>query len=211
MAVVMLAAVTFVSFSIATVMIREITAARLVLKTEPAISGANAGGEIGLYRLFREVGGTTASGNLLLSGASYNVETDLYDKPYYFQIPAGSDARVALYDAENLNNPNTGYTSVVITNDASAQSNPVKVEIASFADVNTLIYSQTIGSGQTQSFSLNSIDDRYLIVITPTGNFSASGQITAQPKGVPSDIPVIKSTGTYGEVQRKIEINLESP
>ncbi len=210
-AIVMLATVTFISFSIATVMIREIVSARLILKTEPAISGANAGGEIGLYLLFREVGGTNVSGPLGLSGANYNVVSELYENPYYFNIPAGSDARIGLYDAENFANPNTGYTSVTITNNTSAQSNPVKVDIFTFANVNAVLYSVTLGTGQNQSFPLNDIDDRYLIVITPTGNFAASGQITAEPNGIPSDAPTITSTGTFGEVQRKIEINLVAP
>src|SRR3989344_4131661 len=82
MALVMLAVTTFISFSLSVVVVREIKGARLILQTEPAISGANAGGEGGLYQYTRQTGFTTLSGSLPQSGVDYEIKTELFDDPY---------------------------------------------------------------------------------------------------------------------------------
>lgn len=216
-ALVMLASVTFISFSISTIIIREIGSARLVLKTEPAISGANAGGEVGLYQLLRQTGQITSGDTLSTSGAQFQVTTKLYDNPYPFSIPAGSTLSVALYDATNFNNPAADYGSVTITNN-EAGSNPIKVQIYSFGDLVNPVCEYNLGLGQNSvpPCQLTSADDRYRIVITPNGGQNAAGQITTTdnngaPKGVPSNNPSISVTGLNGEVQRKIQINLTGP
>lgn len=211
-AIVMLASVTFISFSISSIVIREIGSARLILKTEPAISAANAGGEVGLYQLLRETGVISPSGNLGQSSVSYQVTTKLYDNPYVFSIPAGGQADIALYDPTNFNNTAADYGSVTITNNFS--SHPLNYTISSWSDLAAAICSGNIGSGQTAPVCpLGNPDDRYIITLVPTGNAAASGQITAtnnagQAKGVPADFPSLSVTGVNGDVQRKIQINL---
>lgn len=209
-AVVLLAAVTFVSFSISTVIVREIGSARLVLRTEPAISGANSGGEIGLFRLLRETGGSSASGSTPQSGASYQVTSNLYDDPYEFSITDGAKIRIGLFDAETTTKQTNNYQSVMVT---STANNPFKVAVYSWNDTkNSYCAKQTISQNGQYSCGLNAVDDRYIIEIEPSGN-NAAGQISATrdngSRGVPSDSPEMDVLGQSGNVQRKIKIDLE--
>lgn len=211
-AVVLLAAVTFISFSISTIVIREIVASRLTLRSEPALSAANSGGEVGLYRLFREAGGTTATGNLAQSGVSYQVTSDLYDNVYLFNAPYGQETRVLLYDAENPNNLSADYGSVQISLDSS--SGGMAYKVFSWGDVENPVCLGTLAAGQTTApCVLDKADDRYIITINPNGSTASTGNVTATnnsgaPRGIPSDSPSLDVKGTNGPVQRRIQINL---
>lgn len=218
---VLLASVSFVTFAISTLILREIAGARLILQTEPAISGANSGGEIALFRLARGSGNIDSSGSLLASNANYQIVSDLYDDPFPFSIASGGELRVSLYDASDPNNLSANFGSVTVTNNPSGQSNPLKLQIFSFGDLTTGLCGTTggatIGTGQSLvCATLNSADDRYLLILTPTGNNSASGQIQTTnnqgaSRGVPSIFPELEITGTRGNVQRKIQIRLSEP
>lgn len=213
-AIVMLASVTFISFLLSSIILREIFGARLIIRTEPAISGANAGGEIGLYQLLRTTGSITSGGSLQQSGTNYQVTADFYDDPYPFAVTSGNKGQITLYDPADPSNSAANYGSVTIINNSSPTSNPFKVEIYSFADLTVKICGTPVTVGVSQSFScntLNSSDDRYLLVISPTGNNNVSGQVTTTdnngiPKGVPSNNPELEVTGINGNVQRKIRI-----
>lgn len=215
LAIIMLFSVTFISFMLSTIIIREIKTARLILKTEPAISAANSGGEVGLYQFLGGTGGVNTTGSLVESSATYQVVADLYDNPYNFSLNVESAAvvKVPLYDAENPDNQNADYGSVTIKNISGW---PIKVEIFSWSDpANAFCQSPAIvGGGEYTCSALNRLDDRYLLVINLIpGAKDAIGQITAtnnagQPKGLPSDSPTLMVTGTNGDVQRKLEIKL---
>lgn len=208
-AVVMLAAVTFISFAISTVIIREIGAAQLILRTEPAISGANSGGEIALYRLLRELGGTTTSGTTPQSGASYEVSPRLYVNPYSFSINDGRELRIGLFDAERSTKKTGNYQSSSVQN---LGSGPFRVTIFSWSDTATPICpTQMLVQGSSMSCPLNHpTDDRYIVVIAPTAN-QAAGEIRATREdgslGVPADRPEMEVVGRSGNVQRKLEIS----
>lgn len=214
-AVVILASVAFISFALSALILREISAARLLLRTEPAISGADAGGEVGLYNLFRLTGNVAQSGTFSQSGVSYKVVSQLYDSPYVFSIPAGSVLTVALYDAANPDNPNANYGTAVFVNDPS--SDILKVDVTPIGGTDP-ICSQTLGSGQTSAACLlnNPGDDRYQLVLTPMAGGAATGQIqttdeSGNAKGVPSTSPKLQVTGTNINAQRKIQIDLNPP
>ena len=219
MSIVMLATVTFVSFALSTIIIREIAAARVILRTEPAIAGANSGGEIGLYRLFRGISGSAVTGSVSSGGAGYIVTTDYYDNPYLFQAVSGQEITVALYDAENQENKSTGYTSVTISNNSGSQ--PIKTRVVTWSWVEYTGQQRnpeqcpemTTPAGQYRACTLNAADGRYVIYIQPTGGGSANGSVTAaggSPTngGIPADSPSLDVTGTGNGVQRKIQIKL---
>ena len=215
-AVIMLAAVTFISFSLSTVILREISAARLILKTEPAISAANAGGEIGLYRLLRDLGQTGVAGQTPQSGASYQVDPDLYDDLYLFSVKEGEVIRVGLYDAEAISNQNADYGRVLLSNYSSG-SGPLKVTVYSWSDSGNPIAScdsVNVGAGGSLSCSLNKPDDRYIVEIEALGQ-DVRGDLRAfdnsdNPKGIPANTPTLEVTGRNLDVQRKIQINLQN-
>lgn len=214
-AVVMLASVTFVSFALSSVIIREIRVARILLKTEPAISGANSGGEENLYRFIRKQGLVT-SGSLPQSAVNYQVTPDFFDNPYNFTIAANSFGRIALYDPENPTNPAANYGTIRIVNNGPSISRPILYQVYSLGNLSTAICSGTVGVSQTSPVcNLNSADDRYIVdlQLSGFGSGGASGSITVMdnggnPKGAPADVPKMEVLGSVGEVRRKIEINL---
>ena len=214
-ALILLAVTTFVSFAISTIIIREIGVARIILRTEPAISGANSGGEVGLYKLFRSLGGSGNPGEVSPGGATYRVVTNYYVDPYNYRAVNGQEITVALYDAENLENKATRYGKLIITNDSGSQ--PIKNRVVSWSDPEHPVCSElTTPGGQSRSCYLNASDGRYVVFIQPTGGGTATGNVqgfipggrTPPPLGIPSDNPSLDVTGTGNGVQRKIQIKL---
>lgn len=209
--IVLLAAVTFISFALSTIIIREIRSAQVILVTEPAIAGAASGGEIGLFQLFRETGNTNISGTTPQSGASFDIEPDLYDDPFPFTVQAGQELQVSLHDAERLTNQNANYGSFTLTADES--SSPLRIEVYSWADTTDRFCTTTVTAGNSSTCSaLTAADDRYIIAITALGQGTGSGQITATDnsglrRGVPSGAQTLEVTGSNQSVQRKIQIS----
>ena len=214
MAIVMLAVTTFISFSLSVIVVREIKGARLVLQTEPAISGANAGGEVGLYQYTRQTGFTTLSGSLPQSGVDYEIKTELFDDPYLVNSNT-EPAKVSLYDPVNPDNQNADYKTVTVKNTGSPSS--IRFRVFSWSDpVNPVCNWTTVPSGQSRTCNnLTAADDRYVVEIEKEGASTiVIAEVTTtnelnQSKGVPSNSPVIEVTGKHLEVQRKIEINLQ--
>lgn len=211
--IVLLAAVTFISFSISTIAIREIGVSRLILRSEPAISGANSGGEVGLYKLLRETGGTTTSGNLSLSGASYDLVTKLYDNdPTAFTVASAEILNIGLYNPENINDKSQLYQSFDLTNTGQ---NAFRVSVASWSTPKTVFCSQTVPPGQSipTCTLVFAGDGRYLISVDPSGA-AAAGTISALhtdgSRGAPATTPTLDVTGTSGTVERRIQINVSS-
>mgnify|MGYP001592188660 CR=1 FL=1 len=206
-AVVLLAAVTFISFSVSTIIIREIQSGRLTLRSEPALSAANSGGEIGLYRLFRGESPVNTEGTFSGSNVSYEVAAQLYVSNYSFQVNPGPEvAVVALYFVEDIEKITGNYDSVTISLQSS--SGPANFRIVNWTSAETNIYNGPLFVGANGPYLLNSSDDRYVIYILPTGTSKVKGSISAEPLGVPSDSPTLDVKGTNGPVQRRIEITL---
>lgn len=211
--IVMLAAVTFVSFALSAIIIREIGVARVILRTEPAISAANSGGEVAMYQLFRGSGNIPTSGEVSQNGTTYQIVTNLYNDNYFFQASGGQQISVALYDPANPDSKITNFDSYTITNDAGSQ--PIQTSVVSWSDADHPFCIQTIpnGSSPYTCDELNRPDDRYVIYIQPQGGptKTSTGQITAQDKndeviGIPADYPTLDITGSSNGVQRKIQI-----
>lgn len=216
-AIVLLSAVTFVSFSLSTVALRELKSARLVTNAEPAFAGANAGGETGLYRLQRGAGSISSSNqSLSQSSATYDIIADLLDDPYLYTVAGGQTLNVGLYDPENTNNQDLLYRSVRVAN----QVNPIRVTVASWFNPNNPVCNNiNVPPGGALTCTLVGPDYRYLVTLvnlgagTSNGTVQAfdgsgilTGPLSAVPAGIPSDKPSIEITGKSGEVRRKIQI-----
>lgn len=227
--IVMLAAVTFVSFSLSALILRGIVGARLLLKSEPALSAANSGGEVGLYRFQRAQGSLDISqGTLSQSTATYDLASDLYDDPYLLTSDAVSCGDttafwIPLFDPANWQNTAANYGSVTINNTGQC---PFRFRVFSFGNSEIILCNTAtvgVGSGQKTCNNLSGVatqegsDDRYILEITPNGSASQifGATITAKTndlvtsRGVPSDSPTLRVIGKSGEVQRKIEIEIK--
>ena len=211
---IMLGTVTFISFSLAAIILREIKTARLILASEPAISGANAGGEVGIYKFIRSLGNVgVANPPLPQSGAAYQVAPDLYDDPFPYTVDSQKTINVGLYDAENINNQTSRvYGSVQIFLTAGG---PVRVTVYSWSTPTGPVAGcddrlLTFGTSPLTCTPLNGADKRYVVSIVDQNN-GATGNVKgfapdASPLGVPSDAPVLDVTSTSGKTERKIRI-----
>ena len=97
-------------------------------------------------------------------------------------------------------------------------SGTVNITVYSYGDIfNAMACSGSAVPGSTFSCVLSSTDDRYLVVVDPSNDFTdLTGQMDTtnaggQAKGIPSISPTIVVTGTLNDVQRKIEVNLSEP
>ena len=213
-AIILLSSVLFISFSLSSVVLREIGATRQVLQTEPAISGSDAGSEVGLYAVLRQTGLFQKEETLPHSRVAFDFQTDQFDSPYEFSIPAGSILEVRLYEPEDPANAALDYGTLSIT----GLSGTADITVYSYGDIfNALACSSSAGSGTPFSCSLSSADDRYLVVVDPSNDlapltgFMDTSNAGGLAKGVPSISPTIVVTGTLNDVQRKIEVNLAEP
>src|SRR3989338_2488539 len=220
--IVLLAAVTFVSFSLSALIIREIVATRLFLRSEPALSAANAGGEVGLFRLQRGQGSLDISqGTLSQSAATYYLVSDLYDDPYLLTSDAVScgDATefwIPLIDAANWENRAANYGGITVKNTGEC---PFNFRVFSFGNPETILCNTaTVSPDQQRTCgNLEGTDDRYILEIAPNGSANQifKATITAKTndlitsRGVPSESPTLRVTSKSGEVQRKIEIEIK--
>lgn len=217
-AMVMLASVMFISFAISSIIIREIGVARVILSSEPAISGASSGSEVALYRLFREQSGTAATGQLPQSGAGYQVVPDLYDDFYAFSATNGEEIKVGLYDAENPNNkqPSPLYAAVSIINGPGNAQVQYRVNSWSYPDSGQAICTGSVSANSTslQCPLSSGSDNRFVIFLQPVGGGSATGRVVAygqngQVVGIPTDSQNLVVTGTAGTASRRIEVRIQ--
>ena len=213
---IMLASVMFISLSLSSVVLREIGATRQVLRTEPAITGSDAGGEVGLYAVLRQTGQFEEQRTLPKSGVAYDFQTDLHDYPFPFTIAVGEFLEVGLYDPEDGTNLAADYGSVTIRNVNRA----AVVEVFNAEFNLPAVCSGSVSPGGSYTCSALTAyfngDDRFKVIVRPSGGLAMEGEIVAtdnsgQAKGVPTGDATIIVTGSLNDVQRKIEVNLSEP
>ena len=211
---IILASVTFISFVLSSIIIREIIAARLLTQTEPAISAAEGGAEITAYTYMRSLGDPPSNCPAMQNGGQCQVSPNLYDNPLRITDPSPV-VSAGLYDANNPNNQTLAYRSVKVENFPSA--GPVAVTVVSFADPGTPLCSDTVQPNDFMICNLPGPDFRTLITMdwgtggTDRGKITAFDQNNAQGSsvGIPSAQPSFDITGSLGQVQRKIRIDFK--
>jgi len=215
-AIVLLATISFVSFSLSSVILREIRAARLVQNSEPALASANSGGEVSLYRLQRNIGGISVSGVAMQSsGATFDVVPDLTDTQFPFTATA-NDAFVSIYNPDSLTTADTGARSVRVTNNGPRHAD---IWVRPWSNSETVrCFFNNVNPGDSRTCNLLGPDYRYQIHIQRTGGGGQNAlgfveaftgpDATGSALGIPSASPVLDVTGRHSEVQRKIRVNL---
>lgn len=219
-----LASVSILSFSVATLVLKEIKSSRRLINSEPAIIAAEAGGETVLYFRVRDLAQynepcpTSVTQSLPTGGtyaSSVQTCTDYYDDPYYFLTASqgyldGNEA-VLLNDPTDDSNPAAGYTSVRMQ--AVSGTNGATLVTMSVYDLNdpdagpVSTLTGAVG-GSAVSAALDPAKS-YVVFLDPGGsNRTASGTITitGTPPGVPSKNPAINATGSRNDLERKLEV-----
>lgn len=221
LAVVILASVSVISFSLGGLVLREISSSRQLAQSEPVIISAEAGGESALFFRIRKLSAYSqicpaASQQTLSSGAQFAVCSDLYDNPYIFATSFDKVEVVVLDKPEDPGNPAADYGSVTITA-TSGTAVLLKAEAFDLNSPSAPPLTATIGVPGSGTLSLDPAKS-YALFLYPCGSppcssGNVSGSITGtasdgSPKGIPSKSPTIESTGSRGELIRKLEIFL---
>ena len=219
-AIVLLATISFVSFSLSTVILREIGAARLLQNSEPALAGANSGAEVGLYQYNRGQIQSSIQGNLSAAGASYDVDLDLTDDVFNFSVSDQTPMTVSFFNPSDPNDTDPGVRSIAVTNNGPRY---VDITIRSWSDPSASINCDytSVPAGQTRTCGiLIGPDYRYEVEIQRGsgggGGPTAAGQIEGRtglngagdPVPIVSNTPVFDVTGKLSDIQRRLRVNI---
>lgn len=214
-ALVLLTTIGFISFSVSTVLLRGIRISRILQNTELALSGANSGTEVSLYRFQRSAGGISVSNqNMDSSGASFTVIPDLTDDTFNFSVASPNQAIISLYNPEDINAADPGYRSVVINNTSGS---PIRVDVISWDNAGAVICNfSSIPSPQTGICDVQA--GKYQVIVEVNGGGSSTGTVrgwsgsggTGTLIGIPSANPIIDVIGKMTDVQRRIRVDLIS-
>lgn len=218
-AMILLAGVVFASFTMASIILRDVKSARVIQDSEPAITGAYAGGETALFSLQRDIANLRVSDvSVSAGGTVYDVIPDLTDDPFSYVVTGAQDVYVNFYNPEDPEIQDTGIRSFTITNDTGSRR--VDVEVVSWGNPQAILCSftditDTEPSNTRTCSNLSGPDYRYQLTIRASGGGAgtAAGTIRAfdasgAPVGIPSATPTFDVSGTLGDAQRRIRINL---
>ena len=216
-AIILLATISFISFSLSTLILRGIQFARVLQNSGLALSGAYSGGEISVFRFQRNSGGIAVTNSPLANGTLFDVYPNLTTLSYSAGASNPNPTVVNLYDADNIAATDAGYRAVSITN---LGPNNVDIDVYSWSDSSTPVVGcsySNIGNNTTRTCSVLGAD-RYQVVVrmqsasggqTATVNVAGFADSSASvPKGVPSQTPTIEVVGKMSDVQRRIRVNL---
>ncbi|PIR97616.1 MAG: hypothetical protein COT91_00490 [Candidatus Doudnabacteria bacterium CG10_big_fil_rev_8_21_14_0_10_41_10] len=223
-AIIVLSAISLISFSLGSLVLRELRLSRQLALSEPAYSSAEAGAEITLFYRIRglsqneQICPFTDFGELP-SGATYNVCNDLYDDPLYFNTFTDEVKAILLYDPFDETNSAAGYNSISVT---ATSGTTVNFSVSAY-DINAPDDPPAIDGvlvavdGTTRVLGGLDPGKSYAIFLDPDpletgGPKTVNGSVTGSPgggiTGIPSESPTIQSTGISDNLRRKIEVIL---
>lgn len=215
LSILILASLSVMVFSLASIVINEIRTSGDLIRTEPNIVAAQAATEDGLYLAMRGLGSLNACSPtpapvIYSNGVSVVTCADYYyPNPYDFNLSASSRQDFYLYDPVNqLNNP--GYTGVSV-NLTSGYGGTVYLCNFNITDCVGGPYVATYSlSPLTPSWSYNALDPalKYQLVIVNSASGLTSYRASGTPFGLPSGVTTIKATASSGGLTRKLQTTL---
>lgn len=233
LALFVLTAVTAVSFSLGSLVIREIRSSRYLAQSEPTILTAEAGAETALFFRLRKIAqyneecdSLPRSELLSATGSRFDICSNFYDKPYNFVTTETAQEVVLLVDPADEASPASGYTSIDIAVDSEGDGvTATKVEVWVFdisdpppPDPVTAVLDVFPGTSITidSSYGLDP-SKSYAIFLYPGSQATPTGEATgticdttpcdpATSRGIPSKNPKTFSTGTKGNLIRKLQV-----
>lgn len=216
LSILILSAVTAIVFSVAAIAVNETRVSGDLLKTDPAITAAEAGTEDLLYYAIRGVGtyssDCTAPTTSTLNGVTLSICANPYlANPYQFTV----GPKVGTVNGERdffLYNPITqggapGYTNISITLLSGVSGT---VDICSWTNTNCVgapdVVSLAFTTGQNKAQVLNpNIANGYQVIFLNTNTTSDGFTVTTTPTGMPSGTVTLQATGSNNGVTRKIQ------
>ncbi len=214
LALMILAAVTAIVFSIATISINEIRTSSELTKTEPVITADEALAEDQLFRTVRGLG-TVAScaspSTTTVNSVSVSSCAGYYsDNPYNLSLAANAEKDFYLYNPVTQGG-NPGFTSlsVQLTSGTSGTVYLCTFDINNCVS-NPNIDSRALTSGGVTSWTspaLNPATQYQLIIVNGAGS-SATYLVSSSPTGLPAGVTTIDNSGSSQGVTRKIEVTV---
>lgn len=210
LSILILGAIMIIIFAVSAITINELKTSGDLTRTEPAITAAGASTEDSLYLAVRGLGTvpdctSPIVDNSFINGAITNTCADYYySNPYSFVLASLAQNSFYLYNpADQTVNP--GYTgvSVIMSNGTVASVWFCQFSVSSCGS-GAPTYTLTSGS---PSVNISGLDpaQKYTLIITNTNSTdSETFSMTGVPRGLPSGITVIQSTGSFRGATRKI-------
>ena len=217
LAILILAAISIVALSFSSIAKDELQSSGDSLRSEPAISGAEAGTEDALFEDIRGFGSSLAtncsspSQSTLSNGVLIQSCTNYYyPNPYAFTLAPFVPQQFYLYNPASQSSP-SGYTSVSLTMNNSDTGGLVLIDLCSWSNNNCSQFPDLVGNyplsaGQTWTETLD--PSQKYILIAKNQNSSVSLVAQSTPFALVSSVTTVLTSGTNGSVTRKIEATI---
>lgn len=222
-----MAAILTIVLATSTIVFNEIKTSYDLTKSQPAITGAEAGVENAFYYIMRGYRGvrdcyqdppadpvTLGNGVQLTSCAS-----PYYPNPYTFNLPAGQNQRdIYLYNPRTPEqDTDIGYNGFTARLNSGASVTVFKCEYTSPCTLSNIIGTlpdQTTGARRL-SFELDPRQRWHIMISNNSTDTAANVTVLAttdpgitNPLGIPTETTVIITTGSIGGVKRTIQSTL---
>ncbi len=213
LSVLLIAAISAIVFSIATIAINEIRSSSELTKSEPIIKADEAVAEEALYKSIRGFAGfptcntqaaTTVGSVIVNSCTSYYL-----GNPYIFNLSDSARRDFYLYNPVNQTQP-PGYTSASVTITAGSTGTVYFCLISEIDCVANPSQTQALSVNGTTTWNsggLNTNDKYQLIIVNGVGS-GAVYAITANPSGLPAGTTTIISEGTSQGSTRSLQVDI---
>ena len=212
LAVLILAAITAIVFTAAAIAVNQVRVGGDLIKSEPAITAAEAGTEDLLYYAVRGVGSysTNCAAPTVSTILSITVNSCLNPylaDPYQFSLASNGEKDFYLYNAVTQGGA-PGYTNISVTLTSGISAT---VDICSWTSTTCIgspdVATLNLSTGQTQSAVLNaSASIGYQVIfLNNVGSTGDTFTVTTTPNGMPSGTATLEVTGANNGVTRKIQ------
>lgn len=210
LSILILGAIMIIIFAVSAITINELKTSGDLTRTEPAITAAGASTEDSLFLAVRGLGTVpdcTAPtiDNSFSNGVVTSTCADYYfSNPYSFVLGSLAQRFFYLYNpADQTVNP--GYTGVSITmsNGTAASVWFCQFSVGSCGS-GAPTYTLTSGAPTANISGLDPAQKYTLVITNSNSTDSETFSMTGTPRGLPSGITTIQSTGSFRGATRKI-------
>lgn len=218
LSIMVLASIIAIVLSFGSIALNEVKTSGELVKTEPALTSAEAGAELGLFQSIRGIGGISTNCNsptisTFSNGASLSSCENYYlPNPNNLNLLSGAEQDYYIYNPTNQSqNSAPGYQSVSIYMNSGSSAT---IDLCTWNDANCTgapdVSSAVINNGGTWSSALNSSSKYQLIILNSSqpASFIINDTNSNNNVGLPSGTTLIQTSGSNGDVTRKIETNL---
>jgi Tfp pilus assembly protein PilX len=210
LSILILAAITAIVFSVASVTLNEIRTSADLIKTEPVIQASQALAEDGLFQTVRgysSLADCSAASTTILNGVTVSTcASYYYTSPYSFNLSQNARRDFYLYNPTDQS-ANPGYTSTSVTITAGSTGTIYFCPLATQDCVATPSATQVVNTAGPTTWNSGGLDPAQsyqLIVINGAGS-AATYSIRTTPIGLSAGATTMINQGSKQGVTRKLQ------